>query len=96
VPEVRKEFVQVPRPKEGAGDGLSNTFLVAEANTPVPWSKPADMVIQPGQPLPLPADTFNVALGDGSVRFVDRRKASDATLRLYIDPRDGALVPPLD
>jgi hypothetical protein len=84
---VRKERVQVPRPKEGVGDGLSRPTLLC---------KPADMVIQPGQPLPLPADTFNVALGDGSVRFVDRRKASDATLRLYIDPRDGALVPPLD
>lgn len=90
-PENKKQSLVAACP-----DGLSNTFLVAEANTPVPWSKPADMAIQVGQPLPLPADTFNVAFGDGSVRFVDRRKATDATLRLYIDPNDGALVPSLD
>ncbi len=77
-------------------DGTSNTFLFAEAATSVPWTKPADMVIQPNQPLPLPADRFLVAFADGSVRFVDRRKANDATLRLYINPRDGAAVPPLD
>jgi Protein of unknown function (DUF1559) len=90
-PENKKQNLVAACP-----DGTSNTFLVAEADIPVPWSKPADMVIQPGQPLPLPADTFSVALGDGSVRFVDRRRATDATLRLYIDPKDGAPVPPLD
>jgi hypothetical protein len=76
-------------------DGTSNTFLIAEAATSVPWAKPADMAINAG-PLPLPADTFLAAMGDGSVRSVDRRRNSDQTLRMYIDPRDGNLPPPLD
>ncbi len=90
-PENKKQNLVAACP-----DGTSNIFLVAEANNAVPWSKPADMVVQAGQPLPLPADTFIVAMADGSVRFVDRRRATDATLLLYIDPRDGAPVPPLD
>jgi hypothetical protein len=77
-------------------DGTSNTFLVAEASNGVPWSKPADIVVQPGQPLPLPADNFLVSFADGSVRFVDRRRAPDATLLIYINPTDGIPAPPLD
>ena len=74
-------------------DGLSNTFLVAEAQTPVPWTKPADMVVAPNGPLPLPPDQFLVTFADGSVRFIDRRRATDAALRLLIDPRDGQAIP---
>src|SRR5262249_862557 len=33
-------------------DGRSQTILVAEAGEPVPWSKPADLVYDPGGPLP--------------------------------------------
>jgi hypothetical protein len=33
-------------------DGLENTLLVAEAGEPVPWAKPADLVYDPGKPLP--------------------------------------------
>jgi hypothetical protein len=33
-------------------DGMSNTFLVVEGAEPVPWSKPADLVFAPDQPLP--------------------------------------------
>jgi hypothetical protein len=77
-------------------DGTSNTFLVAEAATSVPWTKPADIVVQPNQPLPLPADRFLVAFGDASVRIVDHRRVNDNTLRLYINPADGMPVPPLD
>ncbi len=32
--------------------GLSNTLLVVEAAEPVPWSKPVDLVYDPGKPLP--------------------------------------------
>jgi len=62
----------------------------------VPWTKPADMAIQPGGALPLPPTTFLAALADGSVRQVDRRRTTDATLLLYINPKDGMPVPPLD
>jgi hypothetical protein len=77
-------------------DGSSNTFLFAEASGRVPWSKPWDMVMQPGAAPPLPQDTFFVALCDGSVRLVDRRRVTDATLLLYINPTDGIVVPQLD
>jgi hypothetical protein len=32
-------------------------------------------------------------MADGSVRLIDRRKTSDQTLRLAIDPDDGQLLP---
>jgi hypothetical protein len=74
-------------------DGSSNTFLFAEAQTPVPWSKPADMAVTPNGPLPLPPDQFLAAMADGSVRMVNRRGVNDQTLRLVIDPRDGQRLP---
>src|SRR5262249_3283601 len=33
-------------------DGLGATLLVVEGGEPVPWSKPADVVYDPGQPPP--------------------------------------------
>jgi hypothetical protein len=77
-------------------DGTSNTFLFAEAAGAVPWPKPADMALQPGAAPPLPQEKFFVAMADGSVRLVERRRVSDATLRLYINPADGVVPPPLD
>lgn len=73
-------------------DGLSNTFLVAQAQTPVPWSKPADMAVTPNGPLPLPPDRFLALFADGTVRHIDRTRNPDATLRLLIDPRDNQAV----
>ena len=70
-------------------DGTANTFLFAEADQAVIWSRPADMAIRPDQPLPLPADRFLAAMADGTVRMVDRSRTSDATLRLVINPNDG-------
>jgi hypothetical protein len=76
-------------------DGTSNTFLFAEAANGVPWSKGADMAVQPGQPLPLPPDRFMVCFCDGSVRLVDHRKHADPTLLIYINPRDNIPAPPI-
>jgi Protein of unknown function (DUF1559) len=73
-------------------DGSSNTFLFAEAVTPVPWSKPADMVVGIG-PLPLPEGKFIAGMADATVRMIDRRKTSDQTLRLAINPADGQPLP---
>jgi len=77
-------------------DGTSNTFLFAEAANPVPWSKPADIAVVAGQPLPLPQDRFMVALADGSVRMVERSRVPDAGLLLWINPSDGQVPPPID
>jgi hypothetical protein len=77
-------------------DGISYTFLIAEAGDAVPWTKPADMVIERDQPLPLPADQFLIAFADGSVRTVSRKHAADATLLQYINPNTGAPKPSLD
>jgi hypothetical protein len=74
-------------------DGTSNTFLFAEAQTAVPWTKPADMIVPVNGPLPLPNDRFIAAFADGSVRVINRATANDALLRLAIDPRDNQALP---
>ncbi len=78
-------------------DGTANTFLVAEAGTAVPWTKPDDIVIT-DKMVPKLGGQFekflNVAFCDGSVRRVSR-KAPEKSLRVYIDPADG-IVPPND
>jgi hypothetical protein len=76
--------------------GTSNTFLFAEAATPVPWAKPEDIAMRPGQPVPLPTDNFMVSFADGSVRFINRSQAPDAVLLQYIDPRNNGPHPPID
>ena len=75
-------------------DGTSNTFLMAQAQVAVPWTKAEDMVVPAAGPLPLPNGRFLVLMADGSVRFVSRDRVPDATLRLFIDPADGQ-VPPI-
>jgi hypothetical protein len=79
-------------------DGTSNTILVAEAGEAVPWSKPADLVYHPNQPLPrlggLFARGFHVALADGSARFIERARVSEKTLRNAITANDGEPLGP--
>jgi len=81
-------------------DGTSNTIAVVEAAEPVIWTKPDDVML-PGKDLPkdfrkkfggLFPNGFNVAMWDGSVRFV-RDTTSDRTLSLLINPADGQLIP---
>ncbi len=74
-------------------DGTSNTFLFAEAATTVPWMKPADMAVTPKGPIPVPPGRFMAAMGDASVRMIDRGKVNDNTLRLLINPNDGKEIP---
>ncbi len=81
--------------KLGPRDFPDNGFLFAEAAQDVPWTKPADMIVQPSEPLPLPAGTVLVGLADGSVRAIDRDRVSDETLRWYLRPGSGT-PPPLD
>jgi hypothetical protein len=79
-----KEGLRLP---EDFPDGTSNTILVIEAGTPVPWTKPEDLPFDRDGPLPdlqsLFRNGFRVALADGSTRFVTN-EVSRETLRASI------------
>jgi prepilin-type processing-associated H-X9-DG protein len=86
--------------KEGHGiieitDGSSNTILVAEAETPVPWTKPEDLPFDPNKPLPRLGgrhrSTFNALFADGSVHVISTGM-SDGTLRALITRNGGEVV----
>jgi prepilin-type processing-associated H-X9-DG protein len=75
-------------------DGTSNTVAVVEANAEIPWTKPEDLAIVDGQPLPtlgLPgAATFNVAFCDGSVQRLTTKLTDE--FRKLITKSDGNVV----
>jgi Protein of unknown function (DUF1559)/Domain of unknown function (DUF4190) len=80
-------------------DGLSNTVLVAEAATGVPWTKPEDLAVVPGQPLPplgghLPQG-YNLLFADASVRRVPKN-FSEQTLRKLITPNGNETIGPAE
>ncbi|HVK12339.1 MAG TPA: DUF1559 domain-containing protein [Gemmataceae bacterium] len=60
----------------GVTDGLSNSFMVAEADKPVIWTRPDDIEFD-GKTAPalggMFKDHFFVAFGDGSVRKMPKR-----------------------
>lgn len=78
-------------------DGTSNTVMIVEAAESVPWTKPADFAIDVSNIdkgfVPrvgaFSDKGFFAALGDRSVRFVDRTRVSDKTLRQAFNPADG-------
>ena len=78
-------------------DGTSNTILIAEAGDPVPWSAPGDLRWDPNGPLPklggLFYGNFNVALGDGSTRYIPK-SISQTTLRAAITANGGEILGP--
>jgi hypothetical protein len=73
-------------------DGTSNTAMVVEAGEPVIWSKPDDVVYDANKALPklggLFKEGFHVTVGDGSTRFIGRKR-KDAALRALITPSGG-------
>jgi hypothetical protein len=72
-------------------DGTSNTILIVEASTAVPWSKPEELLLPPGPVAPLlgnpQRNVFLCAMADGSVRGVTKM-VSEQTLRNAINPKD--------
>ncbi len=77
-------------------DGVSNTILVVEAGSPVPWTKPEDLVIEADKTKPLPKlgrqfeNGFHAVFADGSVRFF-QNGTSPKLIRALIS-RDGGEV----
>jgi hypothetical protein len=74
-------------------DGTSSTFLIVEAGTAVPWTKPEDLKFD-GTQLPNLSgpygNQFFAAMGDGTVRLIRHPQPyTDQLLRAIITP-DGA------
>ncbi len=74
-------------------DGTSNTILVVEAKTAVPWTKPDDVPIDE-----LPATLgskhpggINVLFADGSVRFI-KTNVSEAVLKAMATRAGGEVI----
>jgi hypothetical protein len=76
-------------------DGTSNTILVAEGKTPVPWTKPDDLAYDAAKALPklggLFREGFHITMADGSVRFIGQ-KINPVTLRALITPNGGEII----
>jgi serine/threonine protein kinase len=79
----------------GCPDGTSGTFLIVEAGTSVPWTKPEDIVYDPAKPLPKLGGVFKdgivAGFGDGSVRFLSR-DLDEETIRSLITRNGGEPV----
>ena len=78
--------------REDITHGTDRTVLLVEAGKAVPWTKPDDLVYDPGKPLPklgggLFKDGFHLANAGGAVRFV-KMKFNEKIMRAMI-PRDG-------
>jgi hypothetical protein len=76
-------------------DGASNSLLLLEADTEIPWTKPED--------LPMDEDWFKrlvliddgglaIAMADGSTMFLDRENVNQETLESLILINDGKVV----
>jgi hypothetical protein len=76
-------------------DGTSNTLMIAEAATAVPWTKPVDLEYDAKKPLPKLgghfANGFNVALWDGSVQFF-KNNFDEKEMQKAITPAGGEVM----
>ena len=87
---------------QGIQDGSSNTIIVVSAGEGVTWTKPEDIEFDMDKPFPdlttvpslLP---LLVGFADGSVRAVNIKaiKDLDKTMKIYVNPNDGMVVPEL-
>jgi chromosome segregation ATPase len=74
-------------------DGTSNTLLVVEGGTPVPWTKPEDLAYAPTGKLPALGafkDVIHAAFADGSV-FALKKKLNETAIRAAITRNQGEL-----
>jgi prepilin-type processing-associated H-X9-DG protein len=76
-------------------DGTSNTILVVETNTLVPWTKPDELQWAPDGPLPQLASPHDggahILLADGSARFVKSTIAA-TTLQALLTKNGGEVI----
>src|SRR5262249_9824867 len=76
-------------------DGLSNTIMVIEGGSTVPWTKPEDLPYVPLGKLPALGGAFkdciHVALADGSVHSF-KKNFDEKVMRLAITRNDGEVV----
>jgi hypothetical protein len=79
-------------------DGTSNTLFAVEATEAVPWTKPADIPFDDKKDLPDFGKAFvSTPLGamlDGSVRVLDTKKISMATLKAAVTIAGGEVLGP--
>jgi hypothetical protein len=79
-------------------DGTSNTLFAVEATDTVPWTKPADIPYDEKKDLPDFGKAFDhkpcAAMLDGSVRVLDTKKISMATLKAAVTPNGGEILGP--
>ena len=77
-------------------DGSSNTIWCVESTHAVPWTKPVDMPFDPEKDLPKFGKAFGekplALLCDGSVRELDLKKLSAATLKSAIGADEGSVL----
>ncbi|MBC8290087.1 MAG: DUF1559 domain-containing protein, partial [Planctomycetes bacterium] len=73
-------------------DGSSNTILLVEAKRAVPWTKPEDIPVRTGSPLPkfggFSPDGFHVGLCDGVAKFL-LNAINPQTLQNAVNRKDG-------
>jgi hypothetical protein len=76
-------------------DGTVNTLMLVEADEPVAWTKPEELPIKAGGPLPRLggpfADGFHALTCDGYVRFLAKEVDGDL-LRRAITRNDGEVI----
>jgi hypothetical protein len=77
-------------------DGTSNTIMVVESSTGVPWTKPGGLPFDRKKELPAFGKAYDkrplAVLMDGDVRVLDLNKIKPETLKNAIDPGDGNVL----
>lgn len=77
-------------------DGTSNTIVLVESAASVPWAKPADFELDLEQPLPnflFRGQTYyGIALGDGSVGFINPNRADPKDVKAMMTRNGGEVA----